>query len=169
MIGQESLALESALAARQFGVIDLSGDRILESGAQPLSLTPPNAQRRPGPPPPPAPPPASAFGPADVELNPTSSAVSVEPPRTSNEPVAVETRTVPVRGGRHQAPEHYPFGALEPVSLDAKGRHVGSCFFIPDEDDPKRLLAAARKRHRPKVFITRTDRQRGGRWVWRES
>ena len=159
VIGQESLGLEGALAARQFGILDLRDHHLSGTGSLPLPPGPTSGQGAPA---------TLGYASASVELEPPMSGLDLPPPRTAVEPVPVETRTMPVRGGRHQAPEYYPFGALEPVSLDAKGQRVGPCFFIPDEDDPQRLLTAARKRHRPKVFLTRTDRQKGGRWVWRE-
>lgn len=80
--------------------------------------------------------------------------------------VTIETCVIPGRGGRPSQPEHYPFGALLPVTIDEHGNLSGPCFFIPDADDPARLIAAARKRHRPKVFLTR--QAKGGRMIWRE-
>ena len=81
--------------------------------------------------------------------------------------VPIERRDVPLgRSGRPRKPEHYPFGKLSPVTSNGQGKLTGDCFFIPDADNPARKIAAGRKRHRPKVFITR--QVPGGRMVWRE-
>jgi hypothetical protein len=53
-----------------------------------------------------------------------------------------------------------------PVTADEHGNLSGPSFLIPDDDNPARRIAAARKRHKGKVFITRLVE--GGRRVWRE-
>jgi hypothetical protein len=80
----------------------------------------------------------------------------------------IEVLPVPTRGGRNPGGDTYPFGALQPASLDEHGQLTGTAFFIPAAADPDRLIAAARKRHKPqgKVFITR--KVAGGTMVWRE-
>ena len=77
----------------------------------------------------------------------------------------VQTRPVPRRGGRPAGVERYPFGALTPVSINEAGEMIGPCFLIPESDDPARHIAAARKRHAGKTFITRSEL--GGTMVWR--
>lgn len=70
--------------------------------------------------------------------------------------VVIEEMLMTGRGGRRPSPEEYPFGELSP-SRSENGSIVGPSFFIPERDDPKRLIAAGRKRHKHlgKVFLTR--------------
>jgi hypothetical protein len=95
------------------------------------------------------------------------SAIDPVPSRAQDTPVEVEVRTVPNRGGRRPSVEQYPFGSIS-VARMVDGSLEGESFFIPDHDHPLRKMAAARKRHRPKTFFSRTDKERGGLWVWRQ-
>lgn len=100
----------------------------------------------------------------DLEAEPTHAVPKAERPTVK---IQIQTRDVPRgRGGRPRKPEHYPFGELSPITSNGHGQLTGDCFFIPDADNPARQIAAGRKRHRPKVFLTR--RVPGGRMVWRE-
>ena len=99
----------------------------------------------------------------DRELEALPSADAVETAAISA--AVVQIRSVPGRGGRPAGPERYPFGELSPVSVDEGGKMSGPCFLIPDTDDPERHIAAGRKRHRGKTFITRGVP--GGTMIWR--
>lgn len=58
--------------------------------------------------------------------------------------VEIEFATIPARGGQPK-PETYPFSKL-PVSVkNAEGALEGPSFFIPEEENPEKHLAAARK------------------------
>ena len=116
---------------------------------------------------------------SDASLAREEAAASNEPVRTeasqggdpADDPgrdteVTVVVRSVPRRGGRPPLKERYPFGTIS-IARSVDGRMEGESFFIPDEDQPRRKLAAARKRHRPKGFISYTDEESGGIWVWR--
>lgn len=87
-------------------------------------------------------------------------------PQASSAPMFGGTRQVLIeevamtnRGGRKQGPEPYPFGDLTPSRIDrgAGGAILGPSFFIPDSENPKKIIAAGRKRHKGagKIFLTR--------------
>lgn len=80
--------------------------------------------------------------------------------------VLIETVPVPGRGGRQMSAEKYPFAALTPAVKQADGSMVGPSFLIPanSDDKPENVLAAARKRHTGKTFISR--KVDGGVRVW---
>ena len=75
---------------------------------------------------------------------------------------------------RSVTPEEYPFSQLA-ESKKVDGDIIGPSFFIPESDDPKKLLAKARKRHKDEGFVfwsrTRTEEVNGkpteGVRVWR--
>lgn len=76
---------------------------------------------------------------------------------------------------RAMSPEAYPFSQLEPSKKLGNGDIIGPSFFIPEDSDPDRLLARARKRHPGWKFWSRkmTDTPVGakepvvGKRVWR--
>ena len=79
--------------------------------------------------------------------------------------VEVVVRPVPRRGGRPAGPEKYPFGILGLTREGPHGSVVGPSFTIPLEDHPVRRLAAARKRHPRKKFMSRKTTE--GVAIWR--
>lgn len=79
--------------------------------------------------------------------------------------VEVVVRPVPRRGGRPAGPEKYPFGILGLTREGPHGSVVGPSFTIPLGDHPDRRLAAARKRHPGKKFMSRKTTE--GVAVWR--
>jgi hypothetical protein len=90
--------------------------------------------------------------------------------------VAIEEVAMSNRGGRKQGPEQFPFGDLTPSRIEA-GTIVGPSFFVANTENPKKVIAAGRKRHKPegKVFLTRQmegpsptnkDEQVSGVRVW---
>lgn len=83
----------------------------------------------------------------------------------SDNGIKIEIMAIPGRGGRQQSEEKYPFSKLTPSKKDPKtGELVGPTFLILEEDNPENVIAAARKRHKDKKFITR--KQPGGVRVW---
>jgi hypothetical protein len=70
--------------------------------------------------------------------------------------VLIEEVVMSNRGGRKQGPEPYPFGDLTPSRVQG-GAILGPSFFIPDSENPKKIIAAGRKRHKGagKIFLTR--------------
>jgi hypothetical protein len=70
--------------------------------------------------------------------------------------VSIEEVAMTTRGGRRQGPEPYPFGEL-PASRIQDGTIIGPSFFVPESDNPKKIIAAGRKRHKgsKKIFLTR--------------
>jgi len=84
----------------------------------------------------------------------------------SDNAVAIEVRRLPTRGGRRPAGnEKYPFGAIG-LAREVDGFLEGETFLIPHDDEPRKRIAAGRKRHKPKRFLTRTEQQ--GVRVWRD-
>ena len=85
----------------------------------------------------------------------------------SDTAVLIEVRRLPTRGGRRPSAEKYPFGAIG-LARDAGGFLEGESFLIPYEDEPRRRIAAGRKRHKPdgKRFLTRSEE--AGVRVWRD-
>jgi hypothetical protein len=49
--------------------------------------------------------------------------------------------------------------------MNGEGTAEGPSFLIPEADDPVKVLAAARKRHKGKTFLSR--KVAGGVRVWR--
>jgi hypothetical protein len=80
--------------------------------------------------------------------------------------IVIETFMVPGRGGRPQQAEEFPFGDLDPVEKK-NGELVGPSFLIPDDKSPDKALAAARKRHKGKTFMSR--KMEGGVRIWRKA
>lgn len=80
--------------------------------------------------------------------------------------IKIETVPVPGRGGRPQQAEEFPFGSLEPV-IEQGGEMVGPSFVIPEAKNPDQVLAAARKRHKGKTFMSR--KTEGGVRIWRKA
>lgn len=79
--------------------------------------------------------------------------------------VRIEVRRLPTRGGRRPSKEKYPFGAIG-LARDVDGFLEGETFLIPHEDEPRKRIAAGRKRHKPKRFLTRSEL--AGVRVWRD-
>jgi hypothetical protein len=94
-------------------------------------------------------------GPADTEYTGPDDQVAI----------TIEVLPLPRRGGRRPGTERYPFGRLS-LAREIDGRMEGESFLIPFEDHPVRRIAAGRKRHKPKRFITRKE-DKGVR-VWRD-
>jgi hypothetical protein len=147
VIGQEELPLRGALAAAH--------SRLFDAACQSRAPARPSDYRTDD----------SAEGDYDRASRSRDEAVQ-QAKNGSAARVQIETCVVPGRGGRPATQERYPFAALLPVTVDERGDLSGPCFFIPNEDNPARRIAAARKRHKGKVFITRLTK--GGRMVWRE-
>jgi hypothetical protein len=61
--------------------------------------------------------------------------------------VLIEEVAMTNRGGRKQGPEPFPFGDLTPSRMDG-GAILGPSFFVPESENPKRIIAAGRKRHK---------------------
>ena len=80
-------------------------------------------------------------------------------------PITIEVLPLPRRGGRRAGTERYPFGRLS-LAREVDGRMEGESFLIPYDDHPVRRIAAGRKRHKPKRFITR--KEDNGVRVWRD-
>lgn len=64
---------------------------------------------------------------------------------TADVPIVMKAVVTPTFSGRTPKPEKYPFSKLD-YSKDVNGERVGPSFFIPDNDDPQKVLAANRKR-----------------------
>lgn len=71
--------------------------------------------------------------------------------------VMIEEAAMTSRGGRPPGPEPYPFGDLTPSRVEKGGVITGPSFFVPNSENPKKVIASGRKRHKPdgKVFLTR--------------
>ena len=80
-------------------------------------------------------------------------------------PITIEVLPLPRRGGRRAGAERYPFGRLS-LAREVDGHMEGESFLISYDDHPVRRIAAGRKRHKPKRFITRKE-DKGVR-VWRD-
>lgn len=90
--------------------------------------------------------------------------------------VPITVAALPDKGytKRELAPEEYPFSKLTPA-VKQGDEIVGPSFFIPETDNPDRLIATARKRHKKEgiSFWTRKasekvgSRKVQGKRVWR--
>jgi len=140
LIGQEALPLGDGLQRRPSQGRSLAKDDVLDLAPAPA----------PEPTPKPASEPCSELG------NPPGGAA-----------VSVEVLAIPNRGGRRRKVERYPFATIK-ASRIVDGVLEGESFFIPEEEQPKRHIAVARKRYGPgRKFETRIVP--GGVRVWRKS
>lgn len=157
VIGQEELPLRAALswarnksdgsniAEPKANVVDVEKDSPLPRG-EPAEL-------------------ASGGSAVASHLGSSVGPILAQEPGVSLPTVQVALRAVPGRSGRPVGIELYPFAKLEPIAPDAKGNMTGPSFLIPTKD--LNHIAAARKRHKSKTFITR--KVPGGKMVWRQS
>lgn len=84
--------------------------------------------------------------------------------------IKIEYLPIPGRGGRPMQAERYPFADL-PVAVrnTGSGEMEGASFVIPSTENGDNVLAAARKRHKGKTFVSRKDPRDGAVRVWREA
>lgn len=96
---------------------------------------------------------------------PGASEAMIQPIADDVADVSVRVRPVPSRGGRPKMHEPFPFDSIAPAVANQYGEMIGPSFFIPQLEEGVRRLAAARKRHKDKKFISR---QVGvGLMIWR--
>lgn len=79
--------------------------------------------------------------------------------------VPVVVRVVPPRQGRPRKHEPFPFDSIAPAIVNNDGEIIGPSFFIPQLEEGVRRLAAAKKRHKNKKFISREVD--AGLMIWR--
>jgi hypothetical protein len=85
--------------------------------------------------------------------------------------IKIEVMSLPVRGGRTQGAERFPFGELGVSVRDKEGNIIGPSFFFHSVEDAtyESMLATARKRHKNVVFHARKTEEGGvkGMRVWK--
>lgn len=83
--------------------------------------------------------------------------------------VKIEVMAIPGRGGRPMQAERYPFAELPLAQRMPDGKMLGPSFTIPKEENPDTVLAAARKRHAGKTFVSRKTPDQMATRIWREA